>query len=215
MGRARRSGARPGPRPGAADNAALDLLGRAAGGMPFSISAAVGFIALSGIAVLNGLVMMSFINHLRQEGHPLEEAITEGAVTRVRPVLMTALVASLGAGADRARRASALQRPRLRAAAPRAQASGPTDPHTAKPAGDVFVAAQAMGHRRGVRARRHRPRERSGGRSALRPARLHHLPRAGATPVRRDADGLVRPTVSGTGAEKVTPRVTPLGFRAT
>lgn len=64
--------------------------------MPFSISAAVGFIALSGVAVLNGLVMVSFINQLREEGKPLELAITEGALTRLRPVLMTALVASLG-----------------------------------------------------------------------------------------------------------------------
>ncbi len=65
-------------------------------GMPFSISAGVGFIALSGVAVLNGLVMMTFINQLRDEGLSLEAAIHEGAVTRLRPVLMTALVASLG-----------------------------------------------------------------------------------------------------------------------
>jgi cobalt-zinc-cadmium resistance protein CzcA len=65
-------------------------------GMPFSISAAVGFIALSGVAVLNGLVMLSFINQLRAQGHALEEAVTTGALTRLRPVLMTALVASLG-----------------------------------------------------------------------------------------------------------------------
>ncbi len=64
--------------------------------MPFSISAAVGFIALSGISVLNGLVMISFINELREQGVALEQAITEGALTRLRPVLMTALVASLG-----------------------------------------------------------------------------------------------------------------------
>jgi cobalt-zinc-cadmium resistance protein CzcA len=64
--------------------------------MPFSISAAVGFIALSGVAVLNGLVMVSYINQLREEGRELEEAIHEGAMTRLRPVLMTALVASLG-----------------------------------------------------------------------------------------------------------------------
>ncbi len=64
--------------------------------IPLSISAAVGFIALSGVAVLNGLVMISFINHLREEGRALDEAITEGAITRLRPVLMTALVASLG-----------------------------------------------------------------------------------------------------------------------
>lgn len=64
--------------------------------MPFSISAAVGFIALSGVAVLNGLVMVSYINQLRQEGAGLEEAIVQGSLTRLRPVLMTALVASLG-----------------------------------------------------------------------------------------------------------------------
>jgi cobalt-zinc-cadmium resistance protein CzcA len=51
---------------------------------------------LSGVAVLNGLVMISFINHLRQDGMELETAITEGSITRLRPVLMTALVASLG-----------------------------------------------------------------------------------------------------------------------
>jgi len=64
--------------------------------MPFSISAAVGFIALSGVAVLNGLVMVTFINHLRKEGVPLEEAIVRGSLTRLRPVLMTAMVASFG-----------------------------------------------------------------------------------------------------------------------
>ncbi|MEZ0374100.1 MAG: efflux RND transporter permease subunit [Candidatus Sericytochromatia bacterium] len=64
--------------------------------MPLSITAAVGFIALSGVAVLNGLVMVSFINALMAEGRPLREAIVEGALTRLRPVLMTALVASLG-----------------------------------------------------------------------------------------------------------------------
>jgi len=65
-------------------------------GIPISISAAVGFIALSGVAVLNGLVMLSFIRSLRDEGMPLHDAITEGALTRLRPVLMTAMVASLG-----------------------------------------------------------------------------------------------------------------------
>jgi cobalt-zinc-cadmium resistance protein CzcA len=65
-------------------------------GMPFSISAAVGFIALSGVAVLNGLVMLSFIRQLRAEGLPLQAAIEQGALTRFRPVVMTALVASLG-----------------------------------------------------------------------------------------------------------------------
>jgi len=65
-------------------------------GIPFSISAGVGFIALSGVAVLNGVVMLSFIRQLREEGAGLDEAIREGALTRLRPVLMTALVASLG-----------------------------------------------------------------------------------------------------------------------
>jgi cobalt-zinc-cadmium resistance protein CzcA len=64
--------------------------------IPLSISAGVGFIALSGVAVLNGLVMISFIRNLREEGRSLVEAINEGALTRLRPVLMTALVASLG-----------------------------------------------------------------------------------------------------------------------
>ncbi len=64
--------------------------------MPLSISAAVGFIALSGIAVLNGLVMLSFIRNLWKEQSELHSAIVEGALTRLRPVLMTALVASLG-----------------------------------------------------------------------------------------------------------------------
>jgi len=64
--------------------------------IPFSISAAVGFIALSGIAVLNGLVMVTFIRDLRAHGLSLDEGIIEGALTRLRPVLMTALVASLG-----------------------------------------------------------------------------------------------------------------------
>jgi cobalt-zinc-cadmium resistance protein CzcA len=64
--------------------------------MPFSISAAVGFIALSGVAVLNGLVMVTYINQLRLHGMDRDEAIFQGAMTRLRPVLMTALVASLG-----------------------------------------------------------------------------------------------------------------------
>ncbi len=65
-------------------------------GIPISISAGVGFIALSGVAVLNGLVMISFINKLRSEGMPMNEAVEHGSLTRLRPVLMTALVASLG-----------------------------------------------------------------------------------------------------------------------
>lgn len=64
--------------------------------IPLSISAGVGFIALSGVAVLNGLVMIAFIRSLREEGRTLDAAIHEGALTRLRPVLMTALVASLG-----------------------------------------------------------------------------------------------------------------------
>lgn len=65
-------------------------------GIPLSISAAVGFIALSGVAVLNGLVMISFIKKLREDGKSLEQSIVQGALTRLRPVLMTALVAALG-----------------------------------------------------------------------------------------------------------------------
>ena len=64
--------------------------------MPFTISAAVGFIALSGIAVLNGIMLISFINQLRAEGKTVREAVVEGTLTRLRPKLMTALVASLG-----------------------------------------------------------------------------------------------------------------------
>jgi cobalt-zinc-cadmium resistance protein CzcA len=64
--------------------------------IPLSISAGVGFIALSGVAVLNGIVMISFIRQLRAGGIPLGAAIEEGSLTRLRPVLMTALVASLG-----------------------------------------------------------------------------------------------------------------------
>ncbi|MBI5939655.1 MAG: CusA/CzcA family heavy metal efflux RND transporter [Caulobacterales bacterium] len=65
-------------------------------GLPLSISAGVGFIALSGVAVLNGVVMVTFIRSLRSQGSGLDDAILEGALTRLRPVLMTALVASLG-----------------------------------------------------------------------------------------------------------------------
>ncbi len=64
--------------------------------IPLSISAGVGFIALSGVAVLNGIVMISFINNLRQSGTPLADAVFNGSLTRLRPVLMTALVAALG-----------------------------------------------------------------------------------------------------------------------
>ena len=65
-------------------------------GMPFSISAGVGFIALCGVAVLNGIVMVTYIEQLRERGRSLIDAVKEGARTRLRPVLMTALVASLG-----------------------------------------------------------------------------------------------------------------------
>lgn len=64
--------------------------------IPLSISAGVGFIALSGVAVLNGIVMVSFIRNLQDRGLGIDEAIMEGALTRLRPILMTALVASLG-----------------------------------------------------------------------------------------------------------------------
>jgi cobalt-zinc-cadmium resistance protein CzcA len=65
-------------------------------GMPFTISAGVGFIALSGIAVLNGIMLISFINQLREQGRSLRQAVIDGTLTRLRPKLMTALVASLG-----------------------------------------------------------------------------------------------------------------------
>jgi len=64
--------------------------------MPFSISAGVGFIAMSGVAVLDDMILVSYIRQLREKGLPLDEAVTEAAVTRLRPVLMTTLVASLG-----------------------------------------------------------------------------------------------------------------------
>jgi len=72
------------------------VFGLWARGMPFSISAGVGFIALSGVAVLNGLVMISYFNQLRERGHDLARAVQEGTLTRLRPILMTALVASFG-----------------------------------------------------------------------------------------------------------------------
>jgi cobalt-zinc-cadmium resistance protein CzcA len=65
-------------------------------GMPFSISAAVGFIALSGVAALNGLMLISYYNQLRDQGKSLMDAVIEGSLTRLRPVMMTAMVASLG-----------------------------------------------------------------------------------------------------------------------
>ena len=65
-------------------------------GMPFSITAAIGFIALSGVAVLNGVVLVSYFNQLREQGRTVRDAVLEGAMTRLRPVLMTAAVASLG-----------------------------------------------------------------------------------------------------------------------
>jgi cobalt-zinc-cadmium resistance protein CzcA len=65
-------------------------------GLPLSISAGIGFIALSGVAVLNGVVMLSFIRSLGEQGYSIEEATRQGALARLRPVLMTALVASLG-----------------------------------------------------------------------------------------------------------------------
>jgi cobalt-zinc-cadmium resistance protein CzcA len=64
--------------------------------MPFTISAGVGFIALSGIAVLNGIMLISFINQLRGQGRNVREAVIEGTLTRLRPKMMTALVASFG-----------------------------------------------------------------------------------------------------------------------
>ncbi|PZO61760.1 MAG: CusA/CzcA family heavy metal efflux RND transporter, partial [Pseudoxanthomonas suwonensis] len=72
------------------------VLALALRGIPLSISAGVGFIALSGVAVLNGLVMIAFIRRLREQGDALDDAVRDGALGRLRPVLMTALVASLG-----------------------------------------------------------------------------------------------------------------------
>jgi len=65
-------------------------------GMPFTVSAAVGFIALSGVAILNGLVLVTFIKQKLDAGEPLEQAVREGCMVRLRPVLMTALVAAVG-----------------------------------------------------------------------------------------------------------------------
>ena len=79
--------------PLAATGGILALFAR---GMPFSISAGVGFIALFGVAVLNGLVMVSYFLDLRKQGATVDEAVRQGAERRMRPVLMTALVASLG-----------------------------------------------------------------------------------------------------------------------
>lgn len=64
--------------------------------MPFSISAGIGFIAMSGVAVLDDMILVSYIRQLRQQGLPLDEAVTQAAISRLRPVLMTTLVASLG-----------------------------------------------------------------------------------------------------------------------
>ena len=64
--------------------------------MPFSISAAIGFIALSGVAVLDDMLLVSYIRQLRNRGIDLESAVEQAAMTRLRPVLMTSLVASLG-----------------------------------------------------------------------------------------------------------------------
>jgi len=79
--------------PFAAVGGVLTLYGR---GMPFSISAAVGFVALFGIAVLNGLVLVSYIRKLLDDGRPLDSAIYEAGVLRLRPVLMTSATAALG-----------------------------------------------------------------------------------------------------------------------
>jgi cobalt-zinc-cadmium resistance protein CzcA len=64
--------------------------------MPFSISAAIGFIALSGVAVLDDMILVSYVRQLRQKGLALDDAVRQAAITRLRPVLMTTLVASLG-----------------------------------------------------------------------------------------------------------------------
>jgi cobalt-zinc-cadmium resistance protein CzcA len=90
-------------------------------GMPFSVSAAVGFIALSGIAVLNGLVMLSFIKHLMQRGRSKRKAIIEGALTRLRPVAMTALVAPSALSRWRSRSSAFFPRPERRPSSPRGE----------------------------------------------------------------------------------------------
>jgi cobalt-zinc-cadmium resistance protein CzcA len=72
------------------------ILALAMRSLPFSITAGIGFIALSGVAVMNGVVMVSAINRLRTEGRTVADAVREGATERLRPVLMTALVAALG-----------------------------------------------------------------------------------------------------------------------
>ena len=64
--------------------------------MPFSISAGIGFIALSGVAVLDDMILVSYVRQLREKGLPLDVAVTQAAITRLRPVLMTTLVAALG-----------------------------------------------------------------------------------------------------------------------
>ena len=65
-------------------------------GLPFTVSSAIGFIALSGVAILNGLVLVTFIKQKLDDGTPLEQAVREGCLVRLRPVLMTALVAAVG-----------------------------------------------------------------------------------------------------------------------
>ena len=65
-------------------------------GMPFSISAAIGFIALSGVAVLDDMILVSYVRQLQEKGLGLDDAVMQAAITRLRPVLMTTLVASLG-----------------------------------------------------------------------------------------------------------------------
>src|SRR5262249_40117387 len=65
-------------------------------GMPFTVSSAIGFVALSGVAILNGLVLVTFIKQKLEEGQSLEAAVRDGCLARLRPVLMTALVAAVG-----------------------------------------------------------------------------------------------------------------------
>jgi cobalt-zinc-cadmium resistance protein CzcA len=65
-------------------------------GLPFTVSSGIGFVALSGVAILNGLVLVTFIKQKLDDGTPLEQAVREGCLVRLRPVLMTALVAAVG-----------------------------------------------------------------------------------------------------------------------
>ena len=120
-------------------------------GMPFSITAAVGFIALSGVAVLNGVVMISYFNELREQGRAMCQAVFEGALTRLRPVLMTAFVASLGFRADGHR-----HRPRRRSAAPAGHGRHRRHPQLHLPHAGACCRCSTSGSSANAAPRRHR-----------------------------------------------------------